>query len=261
MSDGRAGQIAELEQQVREAGGVEDRARLAELYRRQGRLADAERTAREALARDPDSGSALAVLALAMLDGDRGTQARVELEERAAGALAAWSAARADARLSDAELERAFDAAEPQLDEMITPDRLAEEAALRVDGVGAGSADAGAPLEETADAGVGSADAGEDAVALADAGGGSDAGGSDAGRSGREPVQSEDLLGLGSAFSTRTMADLLEEQGDTRGAARIRAALGASPEPRGSADPGVQRNTRVVAALERWLENVRRHST
>ncbi len=47
---------------------------------------------------------------------------------------------------------------------------------------------------------------------------------------------------VGTAFSTRTMADLLEEQGDPEGAARIRASL----EDAAEAPP-----------LERWLDNLR----
>lgn len=237
MSDGRAGKIAELERRVRDDADGEGRALLAELYRREGRLAEAERTAREGLARTPSSGTGLAVLVLALLDADRITEARIELEERAASALAAWSAApgvgeRGPAEsVSEAEFERAFDAAEPQLDQMITPDRLAEEAALRVDG---DLGDAGAPLSEPAGA--------EGPVGDEDGAGAAS--------------ESADLLGMGGAFSTRTMAELLEQQGDARGAARIRAALGAAPP-----DPAAERNARVVAALERWLENVRRHAT
>jgi hypothetical protein len=61
-------------------------------------------------------------------------------------------------------------------------------------------------------------------------------------------------LASSGAFATRTMAELLERQGDRRGAARIRAALG---DARGAELP-VQRNTAAIAALERWLDNVRR---
>jgi hypothetical protein len=60
--------------------------------------------------------------------------------------------------------------------------------------------------------------------------------------------------GADSVFATRTMAELLERQGDRRGAARIRAALGDS----GAQDAPVPDHTAAIAALERWLENVRR---
>jgi hypothetical protein len=61
-------------------------------------------------------------------------------------------------------------------------------------------------------------------------------------------------LASSGAFATRTMAELLERQGDRRGAARIRAALG-EPDAQDTAAPD---NAVAIAALERWLENVRR---
>jgi hypothetical protein len=64
----------------------------------------------------------------------------------------------------------------------------------------------------------------------------------------------EHPLASSGAFATRTMADLLERQGDARGAARIRAVLGATDE---TAAP-VGDNGAAIAALERWLENLRR---
>ena len=52
------------------------------------------------------------------------------------------------------------------------------------------------------------------------------------------------------------MAELLERQGDRRGAARIRAALGEAAEPRRArAGPDA---ARAIAVLERWLDNARR---
>jgi tetratricopeptide (TPR) repeat protein len=54
-----------------------------------------------------------------------------------------------------------------------------------------------------------------------------------------------------SAFETHTMAELLERQGDAHGADRIRSALAASA-------PGHDRRERIVATLERWLENLKK---
>jgi tetratricopeptide repeat protein len=69
----------------------------------------------------------------------------------------------------------------------------------------------------------------------------------------RSPLESN------GAFATRTMAELLERQGDRHGAARIRAALGESREPALPEPPPVRSQHAVaIAALERWLENVRR---
>ena len=69
---------------------------------------------------------------------------------------------------------------------------------------------------------------------------------------------------VGTAFATGTMADLLERQGDEEGAARIRAGLAGTDaaaeqdrpvsEDRASGRPGRQR---VIATLERWLDNLR----
>ena len=59
---------------------------------------------------------------------------------------------------------------------------------------------------------------------------------------------------VGDNFSTETMAQLLERQGDAHGADRIRAALEAH-----EASPAARRSGRqnVVATLERWLDNIR----
>ncbi len=109
------------------------------------------------------------------------------------------------AGVSEVELERAFEAAEPDLAHMITPDSIAEEAALFADG----AADEHSTVASTG------------------------------------------------AFATRTMADLLERQGDRRGAARIRAQLGDVA----AADRPAREDATVIAALERWLVNARRAQT
>jgi hypothetical protein len=69
-----------------------------------------------------------------------------------------------------------------------------------------------------------------------------------------DAVPDEHPLASSGAFATRTMAELLERQGDRRGAARIRAALGDAD--RAQAAPA--HATHAIAALERWLDNVRR---
>ncbi len=67
----------------------------------------------------------------------------------------------------------------------------------------------------------------------------------------------ERALDLGPSFETRTMADLLEQQGDARGATRIRERLetAASVDP-APAQAGRPRRQRVVSNLERWLDNL-----
>jgi hypothetical protein len=202
--------IAELERAWRADPDGNAFAALAELYRRAGRLAEAANVVRQGLARVPGSLEGRAVLLLVLADAGQAGEARRLLESWAGTGLeAAAPAAPAprdalDASVSDLEFERAFDAAEPDLGRMITPDSVAEEAALFADGP----------------------------EAL------------------RSPLES------GGAFATRTMADLLERQGDRRGAARIRAALGDSEPP--EAPPARSEHVVAIAALERWLETVRR---
>jgi hypothetical protein len=69
---------------------------------------------------------------------------------------------------------------------------------------------------------------------------------------------------VGTAFATRTMADLLEDQGDPEGAARIRASLEDAAEvpplerpPSEDRTGGRFSRQQVIATLERWLDNLR----
>ncbi len=67
------------------------------------------------------------------------------------------------------------------------------------------------------------------------------------------------LPGPDSPLATRTMAELLEKQGHVESAEALRAAIDArrSP-PRGTApSPAQMERQRVIATLERWLENLR----
>jgi hypothetical protein len=152
--------------------------------------------------------SAFAALAELYRRAAPGSELRHEIDSWAETALAAArtvaerSGEPLDRDVSEVELESAFATAEPEIAQMITPDSIAEEAALLAD------------------------HAPDDRSPLASSG----------------------------AFATRTMAELLEQQGDRRGAARIRAALGEPEAP----DAPVPDNAAAITALERWLENVRR---
>jgi hypothetical protein len=137
---------------------------------------------------------------LELLDAGRGAEAR-RLLARAASARAPEPAALGGG-IDEAELERAFAAAEPERASMWDADGVAE-AALRQVGEG-------------------------DAADWPEA----------------EPQAAE----LPAGFATATMAELLERQGDAAGASRIRAGLA----------PARPSQQRVIATLERWLENVRR---
>jgi hypothetical protein len=182
----------------RRAAASADAAARADAQRRAGRAAEAERTARHALASEPRSLRLRVALALALFDQRRTDAARLELEQ----ALALPPAP----ELSDQELEDAFDGARPEEEQMFDADRVAERA-LREAELG--------PADEIA------------------------------------PPSSD------SPFATRTMAELLERQGDREGAARIRSRL-ERPRPAAPASPAAERRRRIVGELERWLANLRK---
>jgi hypothetical protein len=114
--------------------------------------------------------------------------------------------------VSDRELDHAFEVAEPETDQMLDADHVAQVAMRQAD-----------------------------------------------------EALGEDLAPdeVGTAFATRTMADLLERQGDAEGAERIRVGLadadvamldGPVSEGRPGRRPSRQH---VIATLERWLDNLR----
>lgn len=63
----------------------------------------------------------------------------------------------------------------------------------------------------------------------------------------------EDLATSDSMYATRTMASLLEQQGDERGASRIRALA----RPAASEATVSKRKSETIDELERWLVNLR----
>lgn len=175
----------------------DDPLEIAEARRREGRLDEAERLVRAELERDPDALAAGLLLSLVLLDRGRPQDAHRVLERLAEATLdGRGEVARAFA-LSERELDRAFEAAAPEADQMLDADHVAQEA-----------------------------------MRLAD----------------RDLAQ--ELAGPSSAFATRTMAELLESQGDERGATAIRASLEIP-------DDEMDR-VRTLATLERWLEKLRR---
>jgi hypothetical protein len=140
-------------------------------------------------------------------------EARLALERALApgGPSGVPPAAEFSAGVSDQEIDHAFEAAEPETDQMLNADRVAQVAMRQAD-----------------------------------------------------EALGEDLAPdeVGTAFATRTMADLLERQGDVEGAERIRAGLAdAAPpldHPVSEHTPGERPGReRVIATLERWLENLR----
>jgi tetratricopeptide (TPR) repeat protein len=184
------------------AGEAADAYALAESHRRAGRPADAERAARAGLERAPSALRLRVVLALALLEQGRADAAKRELEH-SLGASAEFPT-----ELSEQEFEAAFESAEPEAENLVDADRVAEQA-LREAELG--------PADEIGPAGA------------------------------------------DSVFATRTMAELLERQGDREGAARIRSRIErARTAP--SAPSATDRRRQLVRELERWLVNLRKEA-
>lgn len=151
--------------------------------------------------------------------------------------------------VDDDELEMAFAVAEPQIDEMISPNRMAERVLLENDSLED-------PLDET----FGFADDEDDESAPL------------------ELDEEEDgIAAPGPAFRTATMAELLAKQGDAAGAEAIRRELDRRADPVRPVDaavvPAASRSGRsgrdgddrnpgrsgiILATLERWLQNIQR---
>ena len=186
-----------------EARAAADTSALAEAQRRAGQPAEAERLARRGLEQDPGSLRLRVALALALLDQRRADAAREELERVLA------TAAELPAELSEQELEDAFEHAEPEAEQLMDADRVAEQA-LREAELG--------PADEISPPGAGD-----------------------------------------SPFATRTMAELLERQGDRAGAARIRSRLEGERGP-SAGSPANDPRGRVLRELERWLANLRKEA-
>jgi hypothetical protein len=175
---------------------------LAESHRRAGRAAEAERVARLGLEREPRALRLRVLLALALLDQRRGNAARAELER----ALAAG--AEFPTELSEQEFDAAFANAEPEADQVIDADRVAEQA-LREAELG--------------------------------------------------PADEISPPGSDSVFATRTMAELLERQGDREGAARIRSRMERT-RTAPAAPSAADRRRQLLNELERWLVNLRKEA-
>jgi hypothetical protein len=84
-----------------------------------------------------------------------------------------------------------------------------------------------------------------------------------------EPAAQEDFVELGASYATRTVAKLLERQGDAPAASRIRAIVNSSEDDTATAEGSVpdstvslkppvrDRRTATIMELERWLVNLR----
>lgn len=274
--------IETLRTLVEKSPGSPEFPALAEATRRGGDPEQARRIAEAGLEAAPGRLAGRVALGLSLLDLGRDDEARQALStildavlepHRVAAAPAAASVPSRPAEasapvvapttrpgfadlaegLGDDELEQAFAAAEPEVESMLSPNRMAEQVLLDH-----------APIEDAEDAGA----LGATLEAAYDDGAQDDA-----------PAGAPSPL-----FRTATMAELLARQGDEVGAEAIRRELSrgavsgagerpvdaavvpasasalrreAPAEASSSAEPGGRR-TRILATLERWLRNIQR---
>jgi len=220
---------------------------LADAWRRAGRADEAVRVAREALQHQPESMSVRVALALALLDLGKPGEARGELArafeaspERALGRAALERVA------AQAALRRAPPASvqSPPPPAPAQPIELLEE-------IGGDEFDRAFEAAESEDEGVIDANqVAEQAIRAVEDG------------------AADDLVSAPeSPFATATMAGLLERQGHVGEARAVRERVAARPdESNKTMDPARQTasdakardRARILATLERWLENLRR---
>ena len=200
MDDGIVEQLDRLESAVLADPGTDGFAALAELYRRSGRVADAEAVVRAGLSVKPDAWEGRVALALALLDRGLDVEARSQLERVVNEAAWLHDIALAEPgpapTLADADFQADEDASFPSDDE---PE----------------------PLEQTHTSDL--------------------------------SIEGDRVPG---AFATETMAGLLERQGDSAGAARIRASIDAPLDV--IADEPEAPEAHIIVELERWLVNAQR---
>jgi len=181
---------------------------LAEGHRRAGLTEQAEQLARAGIDEHPDNPEGALVMALVLLDQDRADEARQVIERWADTNLGVEVTDDSDSdddfsgEVSDGELETAFASAEPDRDEVIDADAIAQQA-------------------------------------MRDA----------------QFDPADEFARPDSSYATRTVADLLAQQGDEQSASRIRAMVDST---RVAAAPVVRnRNAAKIQRLERWLSNIR----
>jgi tetratricopeptide (TPR) repeat protein len=221
--DAHAAEIARLEGIMAGDAGAPAFPALAEAQRRAGRPADAERIARAGLRAHPEQVAGRVALGLALLDLGRMEDARAELARAleatpdhvlARGALGEAGEAPAAGDWDESPLARI---GEGEIEAAVAAARAEREAMLDADRVAlAALREVGEPETEPA--------AGEDALArMADG---------------------------SSPFATRTVADLLERQGDRAHAERVRRAAAERSGARSEREV-------LIARLEAWLARLR----
>lgn len=226
-------EIARLEAHMGGDPGASAFPALAEANRRAGRAKEAERVAREGLQQRPEFVAGRVALSLALLDLGRVDDARAELvralEATPDHALAASALRRADPERHAAFEERAeaagllSDLAEDELESAFEDAEAQPDEMLSANRVVAAAV---RDIEKDEPEGV-------------------------------MPFSPD------SPFATETVADLLEQQDRPGEAHALRDALEAPAAPASSeADlalhDSMNHRARVIATLERWLENLRR---
>jgi hypothetical protein len=217
-------QIARLEEGVASDPGAPEFAGLGEALRRAGRLRDAEDVLRRGVAHKPGSLEGTLVLALVLLDQGRGEEARAALLARSAQSL-----------------------------ESLGLDQGRGEAGSGAATLGSGSDFSGEVTDGEFERAFAAAK--PDLDQLVDADGMAQAAMRDASLDDPEldsPAAPDPI------FATRTMAELLDRQGDAAGAARIRGALAPDERAEDSHPKHSARSRRILATLETWLNNLRR---
>lgn len=218
---GGSGEIERLEALGASEPGSAAFPALAEAYRRAGRADEARKLAEEGLRHRPELMAGRVALALAHLDLGHPDAARTELE-RVLAEVPDHAVALRTTRELDAAAG-AGDAPEEGLLGGIDDDELEdafENAEARRDEMIDANHVAEAALHAVEDGGP-------EGVWMPEA---------------------------DSPFATGTVADLLERQGHPESARELRGAL--SPE----APPAPGQRERILATLERWLDNLRRRS-
>jgi hypothetical protein len=71
------------------------------------------------------------------------------------------------------------------------------------------------------------------------------------------PEEEPEFSAIPPSFATATMAELLERQGDSAGASRIRAGLAGGTRASAPAPSSRPSRKQVIDTLERWLDNLR----
>ena len=225
---------------------------LVDAWRREGRSDEAERIAREALYRQPESLAVRVALALALIDLGKLDAARDELQRALAISPehAGAAAARAQGRAARAPAPPA------------RPEEPADRLPRRYSVPPPAPAEALELLEEIeADELDGAFDTAEsEAEGMLDA----NEVAQEAIRAVEEGNAGHLLSAPESPFATATMADLLERQGHADDARAVRARVTPRSEPaletgdERTSDARARQRARVLATLEHWLENLRR---